>query len=103
MRQNIVDSAVRTIEICMGADSVHAVFCQQIYRVVRPEIFYRMEYDRVVAYYKLCPGFVRSFNGIWRYIEHNGSPCDLCRAFADEQTDIVPLLMDIKQNASRAL
>ena len=81
----------------MGADSVHAVFCQQIYRVVRPEIFYRMEYDRVVAYYKLCPGFVRSFNGIWRYIEHNGSPCDLRRAFADEQTDIVPLLMDIKR------
>ena len=27
LRQNIVDAAVRTIEICMGADSVHAVFC----------------------------------------------------------------------------
>ena len=27
LRQNIVDAAVRTIEICMGADGVHAVFC----------------------------------------------------------------------------
>ena len=97
LRQNIVHSAVGTVEVSVGTERIHAVLCEQIDRVMRSEIFYRVKYDRVVAHYKLRPGLVRLFDCVGGYIEHNGGSSYFALLFSDEQTDIVPRLMHFKR------